>query len=210
MMSFLPYISRSCTYTPALCRNFWHLVKYANLVIRSNYSTNKVFNFNPRLGFLFQLNILKISQISVSIFSKNAFLKKGRVYFKTTCLTLQILCTTQTREDHPDNEDTDRDDLSETPSVPSSASPKTAALPCQVEEPLSPLRVLDCSPAHSPKPCSPRRHLSFSPVINIQSPSASRDSIITRRDLTKLVSNIYMYFSRYENMYCCVFCTGPC
>lgn len=51
----LLYISRSCTYTPALCRNFWHLVKYANLVIRSNYSTNKVFNFNPRLGFLFKI-----------------------------------------------------------------------------------------------------------------------------------------------------------
>ena len=104
---------------------------------------------------------------------------------------MQILCTTQTRENHLDT-CKDTNDLPETPSVPSSASPKTAIPPYQVEEPLSPLGVLDCSPAHSPKPCSPHRHLSFSPVINIQSPSASCDSIITRRDFTKLVSNIYI------------------
>ena len=118
------------------------------------------------------------------------------MYFKTTCLTLQILCTTQTTEDHLDHEDTDY--LPETPSVSSSASPSTVTPPCHIEEPLSPLGVLDCSPVHSPKPCSPRRNLTFSPVINIQSPSASRESIITRRDFTKLVSNIY--FSRYEDI----------
>ena len=92
-----------------------------------------------------------------------------------------------------------------TPTDAAPQLPKTATLPRQVEEPLSPLGVIDCSPALSLKPWSPCRHLSFSPVINIQSPSASRDSIITRRDFTKLVSNIY--FSWYENMHCCLFAT---
>lgn len=100
-----------------------------------------------------------------------------------------------TREHHLDGEDTE--DLPETLSVPS-ASPKPATPPRQIEEPSSSPGILDRSPVQTPKPRSPRRHLAFSPVINVHSPSASHDSIITRRDFTRLVSSIY--FSRYENI----------
>lgn len=134
------------------------------------------------------------ANLNLDILIKSILIKKKSEHSLNTCLAFQILCTTQTREDHLDVEDTN--DLPETlPSVPSSVSPKTATPPRQVEKPLSPPGVFDCSPVHSPKPHSPRRHLTFSPLINIQSPSPRRDGIITRRDLTKLVSNIY--FSRY-------------
>ena len=117
--------------------------------------------------------------------------------------------TAKTREDRPNVQDIEH--LPDTPSSPtvqadqmphedthSATSPKPATVvPHLVEEQRSSPEILDSSPVESPKPHTPRHQLNFtcSPVITIRSPSAgtSHDICIIRRELTRLVSN--MYFS---------------
>ena len=59
--------------------------------------------------------------------------------------------------------------------------------------PSTPRSQVDATLVQSPKPHTPRRHFSFtcSPIFNVQSPS--RDNHITRREFTRLVSNMNLY-----------------